>query len=618
MTQLRSIDISELDFDEIKTNLKAFLQNQSEFTDYDFEGSGLSVLLDVLAYNTHYNAYLANMLANEMFLDSAVKKSSAISIAKHLGYTPSSVRSARATVTVTVNGPSGSPSTLTLDAKTPFSTTLNGNTFTFYNLDAVTISQVNDEYVFEDLVLVEGSLGSFIYAVNQPGPDEKYELPDPNIDTSTLKVTVQTSSSNTAVEVYTLAVDTTNVTSTSKVYFLEQNPSGRYEVFFGDGIVGKKLTTGNLVKTEYLRSSGTLANTSNTITTSFTTSSIGGSSNIIISPSVNPSGATNGDSITDIKFKAPRVNAARNRAVTAADYEALITAGFNDAESISVWGGEDNIPPVYGKVFISLKPYEGFIISQNTKSVIADQIIRSKKVLAIQPEFVDPEYFYVNLTLNLTFDSTATTKTTSEIETIVRSTIANYFSTDLQKFNRDFNKSKLLKLILEADTSISSVIMLIKLQKRNTISLNALNTFTGDNVIKFENALQPGSLSSSRFFTLSGNTTTLAKIIDIPNTMPPSPTGTGTLQIRNASTNTAINTNIGNVNYGTGVVDITGFTPTSLPNNVSDFRVTAFIQESSHNLIVNRNQILVLDQTTRNAAAGREAGLTVNVSTIVE
>ena len=618
MTQLRALDISELDFDDIKANLKAFLQDQSEFTDYDFEGSGLSVLLDLLAYNTHYNAYLANMLANEMFLDSAVKRSSAVSIAKHLGYTPASTRSARSTVTINVNNPSGSPSTLTLNAKTPFSTSINGNTFTFFNLESTTISQVSGTYTFPNVEIVEGSLANFAFAAATPGPDEKFELPDADIDTSTLKVTVQTSVSNTTTESFVLSTDITGVTSTSKVFFLEENPTGRYQIFFGDDVLGKKLIVGNLIRVEYLRSSGTNANTSNNITTLFTTAAIGGSSNVTITVNSNPFGAQEKDTLTDIKFNAPRVNAARNRAVTSTDYEALIKANFTDAESVSVWGGEDNDPPIFGKVLISLKPFNGFTISQSTKQNIIDEILKNKKVLAIQPEFIDPEFFYVNIVANINFDSTATTKTASEIETIVRSIITNYFSSDLQKFNLDFNQSKLTKLILESDTSISSVIMLLKLQKRFIITLNSLNSFIEDNSIKFQNGIKPGSLSSSRFFVTSGNASILSRIVDIPSVMPPSDTGSGTLRIVNASTGVLINQDIGSVNYGTGTVTITGFTPTALPNNITDFRITGTVQETSHNIQVYRNQILLLDDSNLNAAAGREAGLTVNVTAITE
>ena len=618
MTQLRALDISELDFDDIKANLKAFLQDQSEFTDYDFEGSGLSVLLDLLAYNTHYNAYLANMLANEMFLDSAVKRSSAVSIAKHLGYTPVSTRSARATVSVAVTSPSGSPSSLTLPAKTAFSTTISGNSFTFYNLTAATTTPVDDVYTFSGVELVEGSLANFTFASAAPGPDEKFEIPDLTVDTTTLKVTVQTSASNATVETFALSTDITNVTSTSAVYFLEENPTGRYQIYFGDGVVGKKLTTGNLVQVEYLRSTGTEANTSNNITTSFTTSSIGGSSNVAITVSSNPSGAKVKDTLTDIKFKAPRVNAARNRAVTARDYEALISANFSEAESVSVWGGEDNDPPYYGKVLISLKPFDGFTISQTTKQNIISQILADKKILAIQPEFIDPEYFYVKMTVNVSYNTSATTLTASDIENSVRSTISTYFTNELQKFNKDFNKSKLTKLILDSDTSIDSVIILIRLQRRFILTLNNENSFIEDRVIKFENPISPGTFTSSRFFVTSGNASVLARFVDIPSVMPPSDIGTGSIRLVNATTGVTLSANVGSISYATGDVSITAFTPTALPNAITDFRVTGSVQQASHNLQVDRNQILILDTTVANAAAGTEAGLTVNVTQVVE
>ena len=618
MTQLRALDISELDFDDIKANLKAFLQDQSEFTDYDFEGSGLSVLLDLLAYNTHYNAYLANMLANEMFLDSAVKRSSAVSIAKHLGYTPISTRSARATISVNVSNPTGSPSTLTLPAKTPFSTTINGNSFTFFNLEASTTVPSNSVYSFGNIQVVEGSLANFTFASVTPGPDEKFEIPDQTVDTTTLKVTVQTSASNTTSETFVVSSDTTNVTSTSRVFYLEENPTGRYQIYFGDGVVGKKLTTGNLVKLEYLRATGTGANTSNNVTTSFTTSSIGGSSNVNITVNSNPSGAREKDSLTDIKFKAPRVNAARNRAVTARDYEALISANFSEAESVSVWGGEDNVPPIFGKVLISLKPFDGFTISQATKQNIITQILADKKILAIQPEFIDPEFFYVKMIVNIEYNSSATTLNASEIETSVRSTISTYFTNELQKFNKDFNKSKLIKLILDSDSSISSAIILLRLQRRFILTLNSENSFIEDKVIKFENPISPGTFTSSRFFITSGNATVLARFLDIPSVSPSSDTGTGSIRLVNASTGTTLQANVGTISYASGDVSITAFTPTALPNAITDFRVTGSVQQASHNLQVDRNQILILDTTVANAASGLEAGLTVNVTPIVE
>ena len=349
MTNLR---IAELDFDTIKQNLKEFLQNQDEFTDYDFEGSGLSVLLDILAYNTHYNAYLANMLVNESFLDSAVKRNSAVSIAKHLGYTPASARGARAIIDVTVNSVPGTPTTLTLDRFTPFTTTINGVAYTFLNLNAVTATPTNSSYVFNNLTIVEGRFNQQSYVAVQPGPAEKFEITETNVDTSTLLVTVQNSSTDLTTRAFTLSEDITGVDDDSLVYFLQENPFGRYEVFFGDGVIGKKLDPGNIISIRYLVSSGVETNVSDLITQSFTTTTIGGSSNVNITTESNSTSGSNKETITSIKFKAPLVNAAKNRAVTAEDYLALITSRFSEAESVSVWGGEENDPPIYGKVFI--------------------------------------------------------------------------------------------------------------------------------------------------------------------------------------------------------------------------------------------------------------------------
>ncbi len=615
MTQLKSTDLSQLDFTEIKNELQGFLEDQSEFTDYDFSGSGLSILLDVLAYNTHYNAYIANMLANEMFLDSAVKRSSAVSIAKHLGFTPASRRSARANVNITVNSPSGSPETVVINKNTSFSTTLEGNSYTFFNLDAHTIRPVGGTYSINGVELTEGTLVSQSFAVNNPGPDEKYELPDKDIDTSTLSVEVQTSSSNTSLESFVQTIDFTNVTSTSKVFFLQSNPVERYELFFGDGVMGKKLTNGNILRVNYLRSTGPVVNSSNTASVSFSTSTLGGSSNIDITTTVNPTGSINADTLSDIKFKAPRVNAAKNRAVTAQDYKALIEQNFAEAESVSVYGGENNVPPKFGKVMISLKPFDGFTISQATKDGILSSVLENKRVMAIQPEFIDPDFFFVGLDISIVFNPDLTTLTANNIKNLVTSTVNNYFSADLQRFDADFNKSKLIKNILESDTSIISVIITIKLQKRESLTLNAVNTFRGEDSFEFDNALQPGTLTTSNFFITSDNVATQVSISDIPDTNPPSNTGTGKLVLKNVSTNTILNNDLGNITYQTGIVNINEFTPTALPNTVSDFRVTASVQETAHNIKADRNQIIVRNKSTANESVGINEGLVISVST---
>lgn len=605
---------TELDFDTIKTNLKDFLRSQDEFVDYDFEGSGLSVLIDILAYNTHYNAYIANMVNNEMFLDSAVKRSSLVSIAKHLGYTPTSTRGSRAIINLTVNNPTESPTNLTLPRFTPFTTSINGSSYTFYNTEEVTTRIVGTQYLFSNLSVVEGTLKEISYVVATPGPDEKFIIPEEDVDTTTLLVSVQNSYTDTTINTFVLSNDVTSVDSSSRVYYLEESPTGKYQIYFGDNVLGKKLELGNIITIRYLISTGAQTNISSLVPQTFSVVSVQGFTNTSISVVTKSNSGAAREGISSIRFKAPKINAARNRAVTADDYYSLITSNFQDAESVSVWGGEENEPPVYGKVFISLKPFEGTEITQSIKDNIINQVLKSKKVLAIQPEFVDPDYYYINLTLYVVYNSNQTTKTQSNIETIIRDTITSYFSTDLQKFNQDFNKSKLIKKLLESDTSIQSVLITMKLQKRLILTLGRVNSFIDANTIKFQNAVVPGSFRSSRFFVLSSNVLTLSNLVDVPSEMPPDPDGIGTLRLINSNTGVTLESNIGTINYGTGEIAISSFTPRALQNNVSDFRVTASVQETSHNIGASRNRILLLDDSASNALIGREAGLTVNVT----
>ena len=611
---MSNIRIAELDFDQIKNNLKTYLKSQDEFTDYDFEGSGLSVLLDILAYNTHYNAFLANMVVNEMFLDSAVKRASAVSIAKHLGYTPTSARGSRANIDVTVTNPSGLPSILTLDRYTPFTTTIEGVAYTFLTNQATTTSRVGNTYTFTDVEIIEGALLSYRYVVAVKSPSTKYEIPDNGVDTTTLQVLVQTSATDTTTTTYTLATDITGIDSESEVYFLEQNPQGRYEIFFGDGLIGKQPDIGNIVIIQYISVSGSAPNVSGLITQTFTPgSTIGGSSSIVVTTNSNSTGGADQESITSIKFNAPRVNAAKNRAVTASDYESLIAANYPGAESISVWGGEDNDPPYYGKILISLKPFEGYVISDATKESIKSTILRNRKMLTVTPEFIDPLYIYVNITGDVRYNSIVTTLSSEEIKSSVITTIEDYFSNNLQKFNKTFNYSKLIESILNTNTSIDSVVLTIRAQRRITPVLSAENTYTGNSSIKFRNPIRPGTISSSYFYVVHDSVQTLVKIVDLPDQMPPSDTGTGTLRLVSVATGITVVSNLGTVNYSSGNMEITSITPTSVPSNIIDIRILASIQESSYNIVSSRNEVLVLDDTAADGVGGLVSGINITV-----
>ena len=615
---MSNLRIAELDFDQIKSNLKTFLNAQTEFTDYDFEGSGLSILLDVLAYNTHYNAYLANMVVNEMFLDSAVKRASAVSIAKHLGYTPTSVRGASANIDVVVTSPTGLPNTLTMDRYTQFTSTVDGTAYTFLTNQALSASRSGSSYTFTDVDIIEGTLLSFRHAVSDTTPDAKYEIPSLNVDTTTLEITVQTSSSDTTSSIYTLATDITGIDDTSKVFFIEENSNGNYQIYFGDGVIGKSLTAGNIITIQYLVSSGAAVNVSSTVSQSFTAGgTIGGSSSVAITVNSNSTGGADAESITSIKFNAPKVNASRNRAVTSIDYESLILANYSGAEAVSVWGGEENIPPFYGRVMISLKPFSGFTISDAVKEGIKNDILKNKQILAITPVFVDPEFFYVNITADVKYYSALTTLTSGAVKTLIDSTITNYFSSELQKFNKTYNNSKLISLILAANSAINSVIITIKLQRRVVPVLSTSNTYTGDASIKFVNPITPGEVVSSYFFINVNGDQTLVKIADLPNDTPPNNQGSGVLRLINPVTGAIVSSDTGTVNYATGELLIPSLTPTALPAGTTDIRINAGVQESYYNLNVYKNQILVQDDTAVNAASGLVAGVTVTSTAIV-
>ena len=616
---MANLRISELDFDQIKSNLKTFLQAQSEFSDYDFEGSSLSVLLDLLAYNTHYNSYYANMVMNEMFLDSAVKRESAVSIAKHLGYTPRSTTAAVATVDVTVNAPSGTPSTLTLNEYTPFTTTINGTSYKFVNLDSVTIQPSEGVYTFSNVNLYEGEVLSFSYTVAAPGPGEKFEIPNDSVDTRTIKVVVQTSSSDATSSVYYLADDVSALEGTSQVFFLEENPLGRYQIYFGDGVLGKKLSAGNIVNIEYISTSGAEANVSGTISQDFALSTdIEGNTDVTITTQANSTGGAAKEDIVSIKFNAPKVGSAQNRAVTKNDYEAIIKANYPLAESISVWGGEDNDPPIYGKVLISLKPYEGYVISTSTKESIIADILQNKKVLGVQPQFVDPEYFYVRVVADVKFNSRLTTKSTSQIQSTVNTAITNYFKTDVQQFNKSFNASKLSGLILDSDNSIISVLPELYLQKRIEPTLYVTNSYSGDTSIKFNNKIHPNSLVSTRFFVTSGGVTTPVFIQDRANTTPPDYNGTGTLSLINADTGSTVLASVGTTNYATGVVSITNLVPVGYPTGINDIRLTCELPIESFNVTPTKNGIIVQDDSTLAPLLNRLSGTVINVAAVVE
>ena len=475
--------VTELDFDTIKNNLKTFLNQQSEFSDYDFEGSGLNILLDILAYNTHYNAYYLNMVANESFLDTALLRSSAVSHAKLLNYIPYSATAPKAVINFTVVSGITTPGTMTIPAGYNFlSELIDGKSYGFVVNDDVTVTKSNDTYYFENLEIYEGQRVSYVFNHNQnSNPKQIFILPDDNIDTRTLRVVVSPSSTSSLSTKYNIVTDILDVESTSEVFFLEENLSGKYQISFGNDVVGKKLPDGAVVTATYIITNGDVANKANNFLALQTiVDSLGYSiSNFTVTPVSPASGGAPKESVDSIRFSAPSQFATQNRLVTFKDYETYILNNYPNVGSISVWGGEDNDPPVYGTVYVSLKPKNNYYISNAEKQRIIDEIIKPKAIVSTQCIIRDPEYLYLVLENEVQYDPNKTTSTEESLKNTIRTSILNYSTTYLNKFGSKFVLSKVQEAIDDSQTaSILGSKTNIRVQKRFVPSLNETKTYT--------------------------------------------------------------------------------------------------------------------------------------------
>jgi hypothetical protein len=434
----KKINVAELDFDAIKQNIKTFLKGQETFQDYDFEGSGMSVLMDVLAYNTHYNALYNNMTINEMFLDSASKRNSVVSLSKMLGYVPRSAICSKATVSLTLTTTTVGPSVLTLPAYSTFSTSVNGVSYNFYNTSSYTITGSGTQYTFPDIKIIEGTPLTFNWTV---AAGSIYVIPNSTVDLTTLKVQVQESSSSSVFETYTNGNDITIANSTTRVYFVKEIDDGLYQITFGDGIIGKKLDNGNVVHIEYMASNLSAPNGARLF--NYTGSTLITNASVNISTSVPATGGAAAEDIESIRFNAPRTYAAQNRAVTPEDYKAVIYSALPNAKSVSVWGGEDNNPPVYGKIFVCVKPVDATKLTTAEKSNLISTILNSKNVVSVQPEIVDADYINIALTVTAYYNDRETTRSAAELKTIITNTIFDYDTNELERFESIFKFSKL-------------------------------------------------------------------------------------------------------------------------------------------------------------------------------
>ena len=585
------LQVSDFDFDDIKANLKSFLQDQSEFQDYDFEGSGFAVLLDLLAYNTHYLGFNANMLANEMYLDSADVRKNIVSLAKMLGYTPTSPKAPLASIDILMNNIPTTTATITMAKGTAFNTTVDNETYQFVTNASHILTPDSGVYKFSSIPVYEGTLVTFKYTVDSNDVDQRFIIPSVNADTSTLKVSIQNSASDTTTNTYTLATGVTTLSSTSKVYFLQEMEDGKFEVYFGDGVLGTKLSDGNIIILEYIVSNKDEANGASVFTLS---GSIGGFSDVSITTVSNAQGGAEAQAKESIRFNAPLQYSAQDRAVTTSDYESLVKSIYPNAQSVSAWGGEDDETPVYGVVKIAVKAASGSTLTNTTKTDIVTQL-KKFNVAAVRPEIIDPEITKLLLTSSVKYDQKATTKTATTLKSNVLTTLTNYNTNTLSQFDGVFRYSKITGLIDGTDNSILSNITTLKIRKDFTPTLASSTKYN----VYFRNALynphsghnsSGGGILESSGFKISGDSSTVFFLDD---------DGQGNVRRYNFSGATRVyaNNNQGTIDYDTGAITITPLSVLSVENirgSVST-KIELTVTPSSNDVVPVRDQILEID-----------------------
>ena len=613
-TTRKRLSVTEFDFDEVKNNLKVFMRNQSEFKDYDFEGSGLSALLDVLAYNTHYLGFNANMLANEMFLDSAQLRSSVVSHAKTLGYTTRSSTAAKAVVDVFLNTTNASA---TMPAGTVFTSSVGNTSYQFVTTQSVTAFNSGSFVQFNNVTIAEGSFVATRYTVDTQNVEQRFVINDDRADTTTLTIKVQNSATDTGSATYTRATDIAGLTSTSNVYFLQEVEDGKFEVYFGDGILGNAVEDGNIIIMNYVVTNKGAANGASVFSSSAAIDTVNSVNVRTVSSSA---GGSEPESIESVKYNAPLDYASQGRCVTTEDYKTYVRQLFANTQAVSVWGGENgsfnSVTGVsdiaeYGKVFISVKSTTGLNLNKIQKSQLVNYL-SPYTVASITPVVVDPESLYIILNCNFKYDSNATTSSKESLETLVSNTISTYNTNYLKVFNSVFRHSQFTSLVDNTDNSILSNITTVSLGSFYTPNTSGSFSFT----IQFGNPLfnphsghnaAGGGIIASTGFYIQDNTNEMFFDDD----------GAGNLRIYYlvSGVRTYHSEVAGTVNYATGLISVNPVYITSVSNvdnNVSTaIRLTA--SPASTDIVGKRNQIIEIDIINTTITGGQDT-IAVNSS----
>lgn len=573
------INVSDLDFDLIKTNLKEFLKTQDQFTDYDFDGSGLNVLLDVLAYNTHYNAMYTNLAVNEMFLDSASKRDSVVSIANNYGYLPTSKTSAIAKISLSVAIGTNTSRTLTLSKYSPFKATVSGIDYTFYTTSESVGSRKESTgtYEFASIDLYEGTPVIEKFNVLDAS---KIVLKNNDIDVSTIKVRVQNPSSL-LTTTYNYSEKVLTLTSSSEVYFVREIENQYYEIYFGKDNLGAEPSIGSVVTIEYIVTNGSVANGIKLFT--YAGSDFGVAPSITIIQTAR--GGRDAESIDEIKYNVSHKYKLQDRAVTANDYADIIKSNYQDIDAINCWGGETMTPPIYGKVYISIKPQSSLFLTTSEKNSIIEDIIKPKAMLGIFPTLIDPIYNTAQIKTTVFYNPNLTNRSLSQIEQSVRQAILDYNDTFLQKFDGVLRYSRLVRIIDDADSSIINNVTTVTLRRIVDVIFNLSSSYTVNlNNSVFKAGVAEEAVMTNGFYI---NDSGVAHFIDDD--------GAGNLRLFYYNpldfSKVFVNNAIGSVNYDTGQLKINALFVTGLSDSNFEF----IIKPQSDDIVSVENQIVNID-----------------------
>lgn len=582
-------DFTNLDFDQIRASIKDYLRANSTFTDFDFEGSNFSILIDVLAYNSYLTAYNTNMVANEAFLDSATIRENVVSLARNIGFVPLSRRAAKANISFIVTSINSQVKTATLKAGVVCTGNLDNTSYIFSIPEDIIVGVTNQEAIFLDIDIYEGTYLTKTFTVDTSQPNQKYIIPNPYVDTSTIRVNVNNGGS---IEQYSAVNNIVGINSTSQIFLIQEISDEKYELFFGDGIFGKKISNTNQINASYIVTNGPAGNGASNFTFSGT---IKDNTDAIISATigiiVTNTASENGDiiqSTESVRYYAPRLYAAQNRAVTAGDYEALLPSIYPNIESVTAYGGEELTPPQYGKVFIAAKPKNSDYLSQATKDSILNSL-KKYSVAGIKPEFVDVNVLYVELDTTFYYNASFI-GSISNLTTQVTNSLTSYAnSTELNKFGGRFKYSKILRIIDATNTAITSNITKVKIRRNiGTILNEPVNYY-----VCFENRFHVDSEGYNvRFsgFYVNGSSD-IVYISDIPN----SNMSTGKLFLFSIKGDvvTVQYNNIGTVDYVNGILNIDNINVSSTlkPNNIIEVEATPY----SNDIVAKKSIYLKLD-----------------------